>query len=131
MDRTICFCLFYPLAKNDHFHQGGKVGRSNASPINFFSVHFYDLRSFKFSNFVAIVIRGPCGSTQIQIQVPEKLLFLEETITATVSEFVYVILDLRHILQTFLGLISRLNFSGPYGMKNYTLSKTADVSLRL
>ena len=35
------------------------------------------------------------------------------------------------VLQTFLGLISRLNFSGPYGMKNYTLSKTADVSLRL
>ena len=57
-----------------------------------------------------------------------KTSFLE----ATITKHGYCIwICVRHILQTFLGLISRLNFSGPYGMKNYTLSKTADVSLRL
>ena len=54
-----CFSLFYPLslycekmAKNGHVHEGGKVGRSNATPTIFFSVDSYDLQSlsFKFGN---------------------------------------------------------------------------------
>ena len=40
------------MAKNDHVQEGGKVGRSNATPINFFAVDSYDLKSisFKFGN---------------------------------------------------------------------------------
>ena len=40
------------MAKTDHFHEGGKVGRSNATPIKFVSVDSFDLksRSFKFGN---------------------------------------------------------------------------------
>jgi hypothetical protein len=60
--------LFYTLAlycektaKNDHFHEGGKVGRSNASLIEFFSVDSYDLKSmsFKFSNDIFITFEMP------------------------------------------------------------------------
>ena len=39
------------MAKYGHVHEEGKVGRSNATPANLFSVDFYDLKSmsFKFS----------------------------------------------------------------------------------
>ena len=49
------------LAKNDHFHEGGKVGRSNATPIIFFSVDLYVLksRSFKFGNNIFITFQMP------------------------------------------------------------------------
>ena len=76
------------MAKNGHVHEGGKVGRSNATPTKFFSVDSYDLKSmsFKFGNdifiafemprsfflmenqpFIAnpsIYIRGPCEATK-------------------------------------------------------------------
>ena len=44
------------MAQNDPFHEGGKVGRSNATPIKYFSVDSYDLksRSFKFGNDIFI-----------------------------------------------------------------------------
>ena len=78
------------MVQNDPFYEGGKVGRSNATPIKYFSVDSYDLksRSFKFGNDIFItfemprvayimsvgkinilllfrpsVIRGPCLST--------------------------------------------------------------------
>ena len=40
------------MDKNGHVHEGGKVGRSNATPTKLFSVNFYDLKSmsFKFGN---------------------------------------------------------------------------------
>ena len=40
------------MAKNGHVHEGGKVGRSNETPVTFFSVNCYDLMSmsFKFCN---------------------------------------------------------------------------------
>ena len=49
------------MAKNDHFHEGRKVGRSNATPIKFFSVDSYDLksRSFKFGNNIFINFEMP------------------------------------------------------------------------
>ena len=45
------------MAKNDHFHEGGKVGRSNANPIKLFSVDYYDLKSmsFKFGNDIIFI----------------------------------------------------------------------------
>ena len=36
------------MAKNDHFHEGGKVGRSNATPIKFIFVDSYGLKSMSF-----------------------------------------------------------------------------------
>ena len=44
------------MAKYDHFHEGGKVGRSNATPIKKNSVYSYDLksRSFKSGNYIFI-----------------------------------------------------------------------------
>ena len=49
------------MAKNDPFHEGGKVGRSNATPFKFFSVDSYDLKSlsFKFSNDIFIIFEMP------------------------------------------------------------------------
>ena len=40
------------MAKNDHIHEGGKVGSSNANHIKLFSVDSYDLKSMslKFGN---------------------------------------------------------------------------------
>ena len=42
------------MAKNDHFHEGGKVGKSNATPTKLFSDDSYDLKSmsFKFGNAI-------------------------------------------------------------------------------
>ena len=51
------------MAKNGHVHEGGKVGRSDATPINFFAVDSYDLKSisFKFGNdiFNTFEMSGP------------------------------------------------------------------------
>ena len=51
------------MAKNDHFHEGGKVGRSNATPIKKNSFNSYDLksRSFKFINDIFIIFEIPEG----------------------------------------------------------------------
>ena len=52
------------MAKNDHFHEGRKVGRSNANPVKLFSVDFYDLKSmsFKFGNDIFITFEMPRSS---------------------------------------------------------------------
>ena len=49
------------MAKNDHVHENGKVGRSNATPTIFFSVDSYDLQSlsFKFGNDTFITFEMP------------------------------------------------------------------------
>ena len=49
------------MAKNGHVHEGRKVGRSDATPTNFFSVDSYDLKSlsFKFGNDVFITFEIP------------------------------------------------------------------------
>ena len=49
------------MAKNGHVHEGGKVGRSDATPTNFFSVDSYDLKSmsFKFGNYIFITLEMP------------------------------------------------------------------------
>ena len=36
------------MAKNGHVHEGGKVGRSDATLTKLFSVDFYDLKSLSF-----------------------------------------------------------------------------------
>ena len=36
------------MAKNGHVQEGGRVGRSNATPTKFVSVDFYDLKSLSF-----------------------------------------------------------------------------------
>jgi len=48
------------MAKNGHVHEGGKVGRSDATPTIFFSVDSYDLKSmpFKFGNEIFITFVG-------------------------------------------------------------------------
>ena len=40
------------MAKNGKVHEGGRVGRSSATPTKLYSVNFYDLKSmsFKFGN---------------------------------------------------------------------------------
>ena len=49
------------MAKNGHVHEGGKVGGSNATPNNFSSVDFNDLKimSFKFGNDIFITFEMP------------------------------------------------------------------------
>jgi hypothetical protein len=49
------------MAKNDHVHEGEKVGRSDAIPTNFFSVNSYDLKSmsFKFCNDIFVGLEMP------------------------------------------------------------------------
>jgi hypothetical protein len=49
------------MSKNDHVHEGGKVGRSYATPTKFFSVDSYDLKimSFKFGNDIFITFEMP------------------------------------------------------------------------
>ena len=44
------------MAKNGQVHEGGKVGRSSATPTTPFSVDFFDLKSlsFKFGNDIII-----------------------------------------------------------------------------
>ena len=49
------------MAKYGHVREGGKVGRSDATPTIFFSVDTYDLRfmSFKFGNDIFITFEMP------------------------------------------------------------------------
>ena len=49
------------MAKNGHVHEGGKVGRSDATPTNFFSVDSNNLKSmsFKFGNDIFITFEMP------------------------------------------------------------------------
>ena len=49
------------MAKNGHVHEGGKVGRSAATPSNFFSTNSYDLKSlsFKFGNDTLFTFEMP------------------------------------------------------------------------
>ena len=51
------FCIL----KNGRVHEGGKVGRSNATPTKLFSVYSYDLKfmSFKFGNDIFIAFEIP------------------------------------------------------------------------
>ena len=52
------------MVKNGHGHEGGKVGRSNATPTKFFSVDSYDLKlvSLKFGNDIFITFEMPGSS---------------------------------------------------------------------
>ena len=52
------------MAKNDYFHEDGKVGSSNAIPTKLFSVDFYDLKfmSFKFGNAIFNTFEIPRSS---------------------------------------------------------------------
>ena len=49
------------MAKNGHVHEGGKVGRSDATPTKIFSVDSYDLKSmsFEFGNDIFITFEMP------------------------------------------------------------------------
>ena len=48
------------MAKNGQVHEGGKVGRSKATPTKLFSVDSYDLKSmpFKFGNDIFITFEN-------------------------------------------------------------------------
>ena len=52
------------MVKNDHVHEGGKVGRSDATITIFFSVDSYDPKSmsFKFGNDIFITFEMPRSS---------------------------------------------------------------------
>ena len=58
------------MAKNGHVHEGGLVGRSNATPTIFFSVDSYDLKSmsFKFGNNIFLTFEMPGSSYSWQSQ---------------------------------------------------------------
>ena len=49
------------MAQNGHAHEGRKVGRSDATPTNFFSVDSCDMKfmSFKFDNDIFITFEMP------------------------------------------------------------------------
>ena len=49
------------MVKNGHVYEGGKVGRSNATPTKFFPVDSYDLKfvSLKFGNDIFITFEMP------------------------------------------------------------------------
>ena len=49
------------MVKNGHVHEGGKVGRTDATPTSFFSVDSYDLKSmsYKFGNDIFINFEMP------------------------------------------------------------------------
>ena len=49
------------MAKNGHVHEGGNVGRSDATPTKFFSVDSYVLTSmsFKFGKDIFIIFEMP------------------------------------------------------------------------
>ena len=49
------------MAKYGHVREGGKVGRSDATPTNFFSVDSNNLKSmsFKFGNDIFITFEMP------------------------------------------------------------------------
>ena len=49
------------MAKNGHFHKGGKVGRNDATPTKKISVDSYDLKSlsFEFGNDTYITFEMP------------------------------------------------------------------------
>ena len=57
------------MAKNDPFHEGGKVERSYATPFKLFSVDSYDLKSmsFKFGNDIFIIFEMPRSSFLMSI----------------------------------------------------------------
>ena len=49
------------MSKNGQVHEGGRVGRSSATPTKLFSVDSYDLKSmsFKFGNDIFITFEMP------------------------------------------------------------------------
>jgi hypothetical protein len=53
------------MAKNEHFSEGGKVGRSNATSIKLFSVDSYDLKfmSSKSGNYIFIIFESAIFQT--------------------------------------------------------------------
>ena len=57
------------MAKNDHFHDGGKVERSNANTTKHFSVDSYYLKSmsFKFDNAICNTFEVPKSSYLMSI----------------------------------------------------------------
>ena len=59
------------MAKNGHVHEGGKVGRSYATPSNFFKVDSYDLKSmsFKFGNDTFITFEMPRVSYRVDLPI--------------------------------------------------------------
>ena len=76
------------MAKNGQVHEGGKIGRSSATPTKLFSVDFFNLKSLSFTfctdifitfemprsfflmenqpfiGIPSICIRGPCIATK-------------------------------------------------------------------
>ena len=50
------------MAKYGHVREGGKVGRSDATPTNFFSVDSYDLKSEVHGNDIFITFQMPGSS---------------------------------------------------------------------
>ena len=59
------------MAKYGHVREGGKVGRSDATPTNFFSVDSNNLKSmsFKFGNDIFITFEMP-GRGEYSVRVP-------------------------------------------------------------
>ena len=54
------------MAQNDHFHEGGKVEKSNANSAKLLSVDSYDLKfmSFKFGNDIFVTFEMERSSYQ-------------------------------------------------------------------
>ena len=61
---SVCSMPWLCILKNDHIHEGGKVGKTNVTRIKLFSVDSCDLKSmsFKFTNNIFIIFEMPRSS---------------------------------------------------------------------
>ena len=75
------------MARIDYFHEGGKVERSNATPIKPFSVDFYDLKSmsFKFGNDILIIFEMPRSSFLMSIDKMNILLLFRPSVSEVLA----------------------------------------------
>ena len=66
------------MAKNGQVHEGGKVGRSSATPTKLFSVDSYDLKSmtFKFGDDIFITFEMPRVAYYAMVLLEKNILLL-------------------------------------------------------
>ena len=101
------------MAKYGHVREGGKVGRSDATPTNFFSVDSNNLKSmsFKFGNDIFITFEMP----GVAYSPPVYLHSIFEISSVTRIFFNFKISSLKNWK---INLISKLIFAGYTGSRN-------------
>ena len=76
------------MAKNDDFHEGGKVGRTNATTVKLFSVDLHDLKTmpFKLSNDIFITFEMPRSSYIIDVLWGQPIKLIQVASTSELHE---------------------------------------------